>query len=126
MLTHPARGRQVALCAGLAVAEARADPAAELGFPGVAVLCHELRLPLASGAGTPQHGLSSDKMALITSDSGTTRSPGVKTALITSDAVRALQCWTASRRSPSWPTTPSSGPPPGGSSWPPQPATATR
>ena len=30
------------------------------------------------GAGTPQHGLSSNKMALIASDCGTTRSPSIK------------------------------------------------
>ena len=32
----------------------------------------------ATGAGTPQHGLSSDTMALITSDCGTTCSPNIK------------------------------------------------
>ena len=33
---------------------------------------------------TQQHGLSSNKMALITSDCGTTRSQSIKLALITS------------------------------------------
>ena len=34
--------------------------------------------PRACRLGTPQHGLSSNKMALITSDCGTTRSLGIK------------------------------------------------
>ena len=41
------------------------------------------------GAGPPQHGLSSKKTALITSDCGAMRSPGRQTALITSGCARA-------------------------------------
>ena len=41
------------------------------------------------GAGTPQHGLSSNKMALITSDCGAMHAHGHQMALITSECVPA-------------------------------------
>ena len=71
--------RDVILFKAMAIAQLAYLYSAPAGLPALDTDSASESLGLvAAGAGTPQHGLPSSKMALITSDCGAMRSPGIK------------------------------------------------
>ena len=73
-LFKPATARRTELVEGADVAARAAGAAAAAEAGDLA----DRAVKALAGAGLPQHGLSSNKMALITSDCGTTRSSSIK------------------------------------------------